>query len=108
PKAPETFLPQPSRRPSSLIANEYPEPVEATARQTPASNTWTGVFRLTVVPSPNSPSRFLPHAQAEPSDFTASEWYIDAAISFTPPVPTTWTGDNCFTEFPFPNWPKLF
>jgi hypothetical protein len=33
--------------------------------------TWTGVFRVVVVPSPSSPREFRPHAHTVPSDFRA-------------------------------------
>ena len=40
---------------------------------------WTGLVRSVVVPSPNWPNSFLPHAQSVPSVRTATVWLPHAA-----------------------------
>ena len=61
--------------------------------QSVSDPTCTGVGRSTVVPSPIWPLLLLPQAQAVPSDFTATMWFMPAASATTPESPLTCTGE---------------
>ncbi len=69
----------------------------------------TGKIAFRVVPSPNRPFEFWPHAQTspdrEPSVRRAREWLAPAAMAITPRNELTWTGLCCSIVVPSPSWP---
>jgi hypothetical protein len=71
--------------------------------------TWTGVLRVVVLPSPSCPVVFMPQAQTPPDEaWTARSWYWPAAIDRIPLSALTCAGVGCaaWSMLPSPSWPS--
>ena len=67
--------------------------------------TVTGVALFMVVPFPNWPELFIPHARTVPSLISARLWLPPAEIADNPSSPVTVTGVVLFVKVPLPNCP---
>ena len=98
PTCPLAFAPHAHSVPFDLTATEWPMPLKPTVpcadslaaadAQSVSAPICSGAERLVVVPSPNSPLPFAPHAQSVPSDLTATVWPLPVDID-AKPVPTS-------------------
>ncbi len=73
-------------------------------------STFTGTSLSVVLPSPSSPSSFLPQLNTAPVEVTARLWAKPAAIPVTlvPSSGLTFTGSSLPFVLPLQSWPAMF